>query len=464
MLLVMVAVLTTACLEDITEINDNPNNPVSVPANFLLPSATVQATYYMGGELNRATEFWVQHWATTGGQYQRVDRYDVTDGTFNTAWAQIFAGSINDLQLIIDQSPELPNYRAQARILKAYYFQMLTDLWGDVPYKEALQGVSGNITPAYDDQLEIYDSLISELDVALTEIDPEGVAIEDEDVLLEGNMELWEKFANSLKLKMYFRLSEADEAKARQGVQEILNGTAPLLEAGEDVQLIFGARLETNANPLFQQEFNRPTDYGASETFIEMLENLNDPRTSLFLRPNSEGNYTGVENGNPNDLPLDDDGNTLVSRIGTVFVEEESPVPLLTYYDVKFMEAEAAARGWVNGANSEQLYNEAVTAVFDYYNVSVGTYLNPGEPAAFDAGNALESVMTQRYISLFARGVEAFSDWRRTGVPELEPASNNISGGLIPLRFPYANSEITNNPNNVPGVNIYNDAVKWDMN
>ncbi|MBK6265231.1 SusD/RagB family nutrient-binding outer membrane lipoprotein [Marivirga sp. S37H4] len=456
--------LLTACIEDITDLNENPNNPTEVPANFLLPSAQVQGTYYMGGELNRATSFWIQHWATTGGQYQRLDRYDVTDATFNTAWGQLYAGAINDLQIIIDESPELPNYRAQARIMKAYYFQMVADLWGDVPYSEALKGVEGNITPGYDDQMAIYTDLIEELDLAISEIDEEGAVIASEDLLAGGDMLLWEKFANSIKLRVYMRLSEIDEATAQEGVSEIFTGNAPLLEAGENIELVFGSRLETNANPLFQQEFNRSTDYGVSETFVSLLNDLNDPRIATFLRPNVNGNYSGVPNGNPNDLPTDGTGAIIVSRIGSTFVQETSPVPLMTHYDVKFIEAEAAIRGWVNQANAEQLYNEAVTAVFDYYGVNVGNYLDAGQPAEYDGANAFDQLMTQRYISLFARGVEAYNEWRRTGIPDITPAINNISGGQIPLRFPYVNAELTNNPGNAPAVNIFNDPVKWDVN
>ncbi|GAB3340385.1 SusD/RagB family nutrient-binding outer membrane lipoprotein [Marivirga atlantica] len=462
--LLLFSATLSACLEDITEINENPNNPEAVPSNFLLPSAQVQGTYYLGGELNRAASFWVQHWATTGGQYQRIDRYDVTDATFNNAWAQIYAGALNDLQIIIDQSEELPNYRAQARIMKAYYFQMMADLFGDIPYTEALNGVAGNITPAYDEQRDVYSDIIAELDLAIDEVDEESAVIATEDLIAGGDMALWIKFANSIKLVAYMRLSEVDENAARDGVSAILNSGAPILESGDDVELIFGSRLETNANPLFQQEFNRATDYGASDTFVAILEDLNDPRVGTLLRRDVNGDYSGVPNGNPTNLPQDGSGNTIVSRIGTVFVQETSPVPLLTYYDVKFVEAEAAIRGWVNGANAQQLYEEAVTAAFDYYGVAVGNYLDSGQPAAYDANNAYDQLMTQRYISLFARGVEAYNEWRRSGIPALTPAQNNISGGIIPLRYPYVNAELTNNPGNPPAVNIFNDPVEWDVN
>lgn len=460
----MIAVFSSACLEDISELNENPNNPIQVPANFLLPSATVQATYYLGGDFNRATSFWVQHWATTGGQFQRLDRYDVTSGTFNTAWGQIYAGALNDLQIIIDESEELSNYRAQARTLKVFYYQMMTDLWGEIPYSEALKGNEGNITPVYDNQLDIYNLLIEEVNTALSEIDTEAPAIVEDDLLFGGDLELWRKFANSIKLKLYLRLVEVDASTATAGIQEILNGSVPLLEQGDDVELIFGTRLETNANPLFQQEFNRPTDYGASQTVVGILEQLNDPRISVFLRPDANGQFTGVENGNPNDLPTDANGNFIVSRIGSVYVQETSPVSLMTYYDIKFMEAEAAVRGIVNAENAQQLYEEAVSASFDYYGIPVGNYLNAGEPAAYDANNALEQLMTQRYISLFGRGVEAYNEWRKSGIPALTPASNNTSGGQIPLRFPYVNAEVTNNPGNVPSVNVYNNPVAWDVN
>nr|WP_175402877.1 SusD/RagB family nutrient-binding outer membrane lipoprotein [Mangrovivirga cuniculi] len=330
-----------------------------------------------------------------------------------------------------------------------------------MPYTEALRGPSGNITPAYDDQLLIYDSLINQIDLAISEIDLDDQSIAEEDVLLGGDMEMWEKFANSLKLRLYLRLSEIDENRASQGFQEVLNSGAPLLGPGENVELIFGERTATNANPLFQQEFNRPTDYGASDTFIEYMEDFGDPRITAYLRTNQNGGYSGVENGNPEDLPTDSEGNVIVSRIGEVFVQQESPVPLMTYYDVKFMEAEAAIRGWVNSGDAQQLYEEAVTASFDYYDVPVGAYLDPGQPAAYSASTAFADLMLQRYLSLFARGVEAWTEWRRTNIPVITQPAEAIRD--TPLRFPYVDAEVTNNPDNAEFVNV-TIPVSWDVN
>ncbi|NMM47368.1 SusD/RagB family nutrient-binding outer membrane lipoprotein [Marinigracilibium pacificum] len=448
--------------DDITDLNENPNNPIDVPSEFLLPSAIVQGTYYMGGSFNRATSFWVQHWATTGTQYQRLDRYDVDLNTFNTDWAQLYAGALTDLSIIIEKSRELPNYRAQARILYVYYYQMITDVWGDVPYTEALKGQQGNITPVYDNQLVVYDSLINQLDKALSEIDLDDQAITDEDVLLGGDMEMWQKFGNSLKLRLYLRLSEVDENKAQQGFQEVFNGGATLLGSGENVELIFGERTATNANPLFQQEFQRPTDYGASSTFVAFMEQYNDPRIAAYLRQNQNDAYSGVDNGNPDDLPTDGDGNVIVSRIGDVYVQEDSPIPLMTYYDVKFMEAEANIRGWVNTGDAKQLYEEAVKASFDYYGVNIGTYLDAGQPAAYDNATALEDLMLQRYFSLFARGTEAWSEWRRTNIPSIDVPADAIKTAT-PLRFPYVDAEITNNPDNAELVEV-TIPVAWDVN
>ncbi len=458
--------LLAGCVDDITDLNDNPNNPVDVPAEFIFPSAVVVGTYQLGGPLNRPTSLWTQYFATAGGQFQRIDRYDVASTTFNNQWNQMYGEALNDLEIMIAKTEELPNYQAVALLMKAYFMQYITDLWGDVPYSEAFQGQQGNLDPAYDEQLLIYDNLITDVENALAMIDEDQVSITEQDFVYGGDMSKWRKFGNTLLLKLYMRLSEVDESTARAGVESILNGSAPLIDSqGDDAQLIFGTRGETNENPLSQQEFQRPLDYGAGQTIVELMKEFNDPRIPVYFNLNQNGEYSGVVNGNPDDLPTADDGSTLISQVGEYFIQENSPVFLLTYYERLFLEAEAAIRGWVNAAEAETLYNEAVTAAIAKYGADPGDYLSAGSPASYDANtDKLEQLFLQKYIALYARGPEGFTEWRRSNVPELEPAEEAVVENQLPVRLPYPNSETTANDNFPGTVNIFQDPVEWDQN
>ena len=195
------------------------------------------------------------------------------------------------------------------------------------------------------------------------------------------------------------------------------------------------------------------------------MNDFNDPRIQVYFNPDQNGEYTGVENGNPDDLPTDDSGNTIISQVGQFFIQENSPVFLLTHYERLFIEAEAAIRGWVNPENAETLYNEAVTAAIAKYGVNPGDYLSEGSPASYDANSdKLEQLFLQKYIALFARGPEGYSEWRRSGIPALEPAREAVVVDQMPLRFPYPNSETTANDNFPGTVNIFEDPVDWDQN
>lgn len=458
--------MLAGCVDDITDLNDNPNNPVDVPPEFIFPSAVVVGTYQLGGPLNRPLSLWTQYFATAGGQFQRIDRYDVATTTFNNQWNEMYAEALNDLDIMIGKTDELPNYQAVALLMKVYFMQYITDLWGDVPYQEAFNGPEGNLDPAYDEQLAIYQNLIDQTETALALIDEDGAAITEQDFIYEGDMSKWTKFGNTLLLKLYMRLSEVDEAFASAGVQEILGGNRPLIESvADDAQLIFGTRGETNENPLSQQEFQRPLDYGAGQTIVELMQSYDDPRIPVYFNRNQNGEYSGVVNGNPDDLPTADDGSTLISQVGEFFIQENSPVFLLTYYERLFLEAEAAIRGWVNPGQAETLYNEAVTAAIAKYGADPGDYLSEGSPASYDANpDKIEQLFLQKYIALYARGPEGFSEWRRSNVPELEPAEEAVVTGQLPLRLPYPNSETTANDNFPGTVNIFENPVAWDQN
>ena len=345
-------------------------------------------------------------------------------------------------------------------IMRAYFFMVATDMWGDIPYSDALQGV-GSLTPVYDPQEDVYNGIIAELDAALTLIDDDAAALGfngTEDIMYGGDMSAWRRFANTLKLKAYMRMINADPTQAQQGVTQILSSGVPLIsDQSEDGEVPFFSGVQ-NRNPQWEQNNARPNDFGPSTFMLNLMDGLNDPRVGMYFDEptNFPGTQQGEVNGtNANDL-LPNVGD--YSRLGTNFKAQTTPSQLLTNYERLFLEAEAAIRGWHNPGDAKSLYDQAVTASFAKYGIDLGTYLDDNEPAAFPTTGTmdeqLEALFTQKYLALFSRGLEAYSEYRRTLVPALAPAANNTNDNIIPTRFPYAQSEISNNTSNVPSTTI----------
>src|SRR5690606_10048567 len=199
--LVLVAAVG-GCADGLTELNENPNEPVSVGAEFLLPSAIVSgATRAHGSSLNMdLVGLWVQHYAEH--LYTTEDVYEVSDAAISGHWSGFYAGPLRNLYEVIEQgeATQRPNVTAVGLTLQVWLMQIVTDLWGDVGYSEALKGRDSrpDMTVPYDPQSEVYDRLLANLRAAAGMMSPGGPAIVQGDLIYRGDMDRWRRFANSL--------------------------------------------------------------------------------------------------------------------------------------------------------------------------------------------------------------------------------------------------------------------------
>jgi hypothetical protein len=447
--------LTTAACNDFGDINVNPNNPLQPNTASLLTGAeravgqlTAQAT---PGGFNITPAIYVQYFGDV--TYVEESRYK----TINFSYNGTYAGPLVNLQQIITENTTEAtrgaaasyganaNQVAIARILKAYIFQQLTDRFGDIPYSQALQG-SANFSPAFDKQQDIYNDLFKEWREAAAQFTT-GTAAQG-DIILNGNTARWRKFANSLRLIAALRLSKADPAKGRQEFNDAL--AAGVFTANTDnVQYQWLAE-NNNENPLYNNYVttNRK-DYAVSNTFVDYLKGVSDPRLPYMAAPNNLGQYRGVpyglfpSQGRAQDFSLA--ANTIAGRT--------APTNILTYAQILFAQAEAAKLGWTTG-DAKTLYEAAIKASMqqwmgtNYTEAAYTAYIaQPGVVYA-DAA-AIERIATQRWIALFAQGMEAWSSWRRTGFPALKPTVATLNGGTgIPRRLAYPVTETTLNARN----------------
>lgn len=457
----------SGCNDGLTDLNDNPNEPVQVTADYLFANATeAAASRVHGSTLNMdVTALWVQHYAES--RYSAEDRYEITDGAINTHWTNFYAGPLQDLQEVIQKGVEAdrPNVEAVGTIMRSWVMHVVTDLWGDAGYSEALQGrTSSGLVVAYDPQQAIYDDLFVELAGAAAMIDPTGVKITTGDMIYQGNMDRWRRFANSLRLRAAMRLSQVDQTKARTEFADAL--TDGVFTSNADNALLRYVDNGVDVHPIFGYERSR-IDHAISKTMVDTLASFADPRLPLYAYPNNTGLYVGMQNGSNADPPL-----STISRIGPAFASANSPAVLMSYAEVLFLQAEAAARGWITG-DAGTLYAQAITAAMTQLGVSAGAITNYlAQPRVqYQGGEAgLRQIWLQKWIALFGNGPEAFAEWRRTGTPALLPGPDAINDGLIPVRLTYPGSEQTLNKEAMDaaisrqgGANSLNNPVWWDV-
>lgn len=465
---VLALVAVTGCENGLTGVNDNPNAPTAVDARYLLPNAITGAVgLALGSNLHMdLTALWAQHYAES--QYNTEDRYDLADSKVSGIWSSFYAGPLEDFHQIVQQgrASNRPNVTAVGMIMQAWTFSIVTDLWGDVAYSEALQGIEdgASLTPKYDPQSAIYDAMLADLATAGDLLDESAPALTNADLIYHGDVGKWRRFANSLRMRLAMRLSNVDPTKAQQEF-------AAAYAAGGFTSNDDNAQLEYPGDgtwdyPIFAYQRSRD-DHAISATLVDTLQSLADPRLPVYAKANKYGTYAGMPNGSDNPpFRLDS-----VSRIGTYFASATTPAVLMSYAEVLFLEAEAAERGWITDKTAAELYDAAITASMQVYGIpqtAIDSYL--AQPAVAYAGGAdgFRQIGVQKWIALYGNGPEAYAEWRRTGYPNLTPGPDALNGGRIPVRLPYPTLEQALNGANLSeavnrqGGASLNDPVWWD--
>ena len=462
----------SAC-DSLTDVNDNPNAPTDVPARYLLPQAiraSVRDGAFGNWQMLSHSGIWPQHFVEI--QYPDEEQGLVRPGNMEAFWSNYYSGPLKDVQTVIDKgvADSDANIEAVGLIWKSWVFHIVTDFFGDVPYSEAL--VDGNSTPAYDTQSAVYDGMLADLTRAAGLLTPGGDGFDAGDLLYDNDFAAWERFANSLRMRLAMRLSEVDPTTAEQEFVAAYNAGGFASNADNAMLQYPGAPYE---NPMYTNWLGRD-DHGISATMVDTLASLNDPRLALYAEPAAhDGVYRGHQNGR-DDLP---EGQSLAwfSRIGDFWRADGAGTPsaVMTYAEVLFLQAEAAERGWI-AADAAALYTEAIQASMDQYDdfgvgptdAEIATYL--AEPrVVFDPANALPQIYLQKWIALWMNGSEAWADWRRTGFPNLAMGPD-LALDRIPVRLTYPDSEQSLNYDNMQaavsrqGGMSLTDLVWWDVN
>ena len=478
---ILALTLSAGACDSFTGLSENPNGPRDVDPEVLFPQGAVSAVGLVRGAGidMHLTSLWAQHYSKI--QYVDEDWYQIRPQSVDAYWTSFYAFGLQDLTDAITRAEADPrptrqaakgNFIGPALVMKQFTFNVMTDIWGDIPYNEANLGAEGPIAPKYDPQEEIYDSLFSKLAQATDMMDPDN----DEgyggaDPIYGGDLEAWQKFSNSLRLRFAMRISNVAETKARAEYNAALAAEGGVFMSNDDNAELVWAGDGTNDNPFFVN-FKTRDDHRVSETLVDTLEDLNDPRLFVYAREVQDAAQVDRYVGVPNGLATDDAaglGLTKTSRIGTAFSSAASPSILMQYSEVLFIRAEAAARGW--GGDPAALYYAAIRASMERYGIpeaQIAAYL--AQPAVvYNPAIGRQQIAFQKWISLFNQGTEAYAEWRRTGQPVLAPGPEAIID-VVARRLTYPAMEQSLNSANLTAAEsrqegaTLEDRVWWDVN
>jgi hypothetical protein len=469
-------VVITSCTDNFEEINTNPNAPIAVETEFLLRQVIYDYGEQMSYEGFVAGNLLGQYF--TAVDFNLFDRHSLSEPQFGGNPWPILYTNLRDNELILQQSLDNPRdavYEGPSRILKAYMTAALTDIFGDVPYSEALQGKVGNVTPTYDLQEDIYlaeNGIIDNLNRGIEALENyTGTSTLEGDILYDGNLDNWIKFAKSLKLKYLMRISDIADMSVE--LSQLINEGGFISDNSENATFSFTDAAPNN----FRLATARVGDFNLfvmSETMEDILKDFNDPRIETFFRPTGADVtvYNGLLNG-PNasetSISIAD-----FSLSGVIFREQTSLLQanFMTAWETEYLLAEAAVKGFFFG-NATSNYNRATELAFEYWNTEIPeNYLTTG-PAAFvlsgpDA-DPIRQIVTQKWISNIVNGYEGWIEYRRTGFPELRTVAASLNDDLIPVRMPYPTDEEALNSTNyntaadATNGNSINANVWWDI-
>ena len=448
----------TGCTSDFGDMNEDPNNPSEALPDLLLTSA-LQSVSDVAGATTGA--LYVQYFAET--QYTEDSRYGTEQFDF-TGW---YTGPLSDCQAIINSETATDNYKAAARITKAYFMHMMTDRWGMLPYSQALLGAD-NFQPAYDTQEEIYKGLIADLAEAVTLFDANSSL--NGDLLFSGDVSRWAQWGNTMRMVMALRLSGVDPSYAEEQYTDAIS--AGVIEA--DIMYAHLAE-DANASPWYTRFVTR-TDYAISNTMDDAMTAKGDLRLLKYADPCPDaeaagatgldlivGMTYGISNGEAGDIP-----NQAISFPGAAIRSQDSPLPVYTMAQVHLCKAEAAGHGWGGDAATE--YDAGVTASFSQWWGADGV----AAAAEYLSENPyidLSSIAYEKWVAGFPSGYEAWSEWRRLDSPSLTPASDaQNTSGQIPVRHAYPQTESELNGTNYDaavssqGADNLDTKLWWDVN
>ncbi len=446
--ILLLALLMFSACKKLGDLNENTKDPTNVTGESLFTGAQKNLFDQMvSTNVNENVyRLFVQYWTET--TYLDESNYDLTTRTIpDNHWDVLYRDVLKDFKessRIItetsygaDPSPNVKKNRlAIVEVMSVYTWSVLVETFGDVPYTEALDIATP--LPKYDDGLTIYKDLIARLNVAIADMDPTNGSFGDADNMYQGDVALWLKFANSLKLRMGLLLSDipSQSAFAQTTVEDAVAGGV-FTSNGDNARLVYLAA-QPNTNPVYNDLVaSGRHDFIPTSVIVDRMNTLSDPRLPFYFTQIG-GAYVGGENGMTNAY-------NSYSHVADLIQTPTFEGMIMDYSEVEFLLAEAAAVGYSVGGTAATHYDDAITASITYWggtSADATTYLaNPA--VAYAAANYKQCIGEQKWLALYNRGFEAWTSWRKLDFPALVAPADAVSD--IPVRYTYPIEEQTLN-------------------
>lgn len=493
-----------SCSENqMDEVNKNVDNPIDVQAKFLLTDVLTRTAFSnVGGDLNTYLASYVEHEVGTHNQLwnaeHRISQPQLAS-TFNNSWDNIY-NVLRDANIIIekcsDGGSEVGNYTTLGigQVMAAYNLALLTDMFGDVPYSEALDPF-GNKTPKLDKQEELYKQIMTYLDEALVNL-PKGdrFTVGGQDLLFGGSASKWMKFAYGLKARYTMRLLDRSTDKNATLISVIEYVDKSFSAANEEAAFnVYGAQ---NLNPLFDFQWSRD-GLAASKSVADKLIQRKDPRVRRnFVNPDWEQiDDLSVGNTAYNLLAVNGENEQVqYTYLTSMYVfSQTASTQFLSFHELLFLKAEAMQR--LNRPKSavEEILKAAIISGIKNSEKSIASSLSAPTVASYGGLTETSSAITdtemedyftdevlplfnasplaeiaiQKYLAFFGasgESTEMYNDirrWKAAGENLIDLKNPN----KFPVRLPYGNSETTTNPNVQNaygnGLYVYTEDVWW---
>ena len=458
-----------SCNKSFLDVNKSPNTVTDVPPKTLLPNTLVSIAFANSNELGKAAALLMQYNSGITGIAAAYDVWNING--FDSQWAnEIYDGALNNLAIIIQKTQTAsPAYAGVAKLQYAYAVSMATDLWGDVPYSQAAQGLDENgvlkfSQPRFDAQADIYlgndakgiKSLLNLVREGLVDIaSPSVLKPGIDDLVYGGDLSKWIRFGNSLLLKFALQISNKASDTTKSVINAVL-ASKPFIDdinGTMDFKVPFSA---SNPNAYYLQDIGGsiPNTQMLSTRFLALERSLNDSLRLSKFYTKPAATFVGYDNGSPFIAPTQNTRSLYNTYVLGPTRSGEAPIRLMTAFRNYFILAEAALRFGVTG-DANTYFQKGIrasmisvgmtTTEIDAYFIANPTIVNLSGTNA----EKLQQIITQKYIASVGNAIESYNDYRRTSYPLLIPPLTTAGDdpNTFPQRYPYTTQEGTSNPN-----------------
>jgi hypothetical protein len=486
-ILFTILLIIPSCNEHFEEMNKNPNALTEVPDDFLFANLVRNVARERLDRWQQDFGAQYAHQAISNSWQKSIDQYldshqqgDIAEELFKGAYGNVIKYA-NEIVVMNSREGNTNEVRiAMAKTMAIVTFAKLTDYFGDVPYFEAGMGKYEILLPKYDEQKLIYADMVEQLEAFRTTIanaNPED-GFSSQDPLFLGDLDKWERFVNSLRLRLAMRARFADPEKYNSIIGDCL--TKPLME--DNSQNAKLEHWESDRGELYNPWHNLKIEYqsgtyqyNVSKKLVDWLVENNDPRLAALVKPNPEGDFVGMPNG-LTDAALSFYVRSNISVPGDFMLNRNQPLDIMTASEIWFLRAEAALFN-LGGGDENEFYQNGIKQAMARWEVDANEYIT-SSPLATLSGSDEEKfrqISEQMWVAFIPNHVEAWSNMRRTGYPVVERRtdpmlSKGVTDGYLPKRliYPYTVEKSLNGDNmqkaiDRMGGNKIDIAVWWDV-